>query len=105
MLEPCRDDRGQKRKRLAVRSRQQEREDGELGEVELEIPYHPLEGGIRHLHVGKIEGQIVRADRAALHCTGHADDHRGECGVWRARQSSGPSTYFRPLSSSALRMP
>src|ERR1700676_1214174 len=72
MLEPCGDNRGQKRERLAVRSRQQEREDGELGEVELEIPYHPLECAIRNFYFRKVEGQICRANLAALHRTGDA---------------------------------
>src|SRR5260370_3318519 len=53
-----------------MRSRQQEREDGELGEVALEILYHALEGGIRNFHLRKVESQLVRADRAGLHRAG-----------------------------------
>ncbi len=103
MLEPCGDDCGQKGERLAMRSRQQERKYGELGDVELEVPYHSFEGGIRNFYFRKVEGQIDAADLAALHRTGDAmiTKESAELGLHVSR----PSTYFRPLSSSALRMP
>jgi len=52
----------QQAQRLAVRPGHQVGDDGDFGDVELQVAHHTLEGGVRHFHVGDVE-----FDPAALH--------------------------------------
>ena len=64
MLKAGHDHRRQQDERLAVRLRDQEGDDRELGEIELQVAHHPLERRTRRFHVGDVERDARRADLA-----------------------------------------
>ena len=64
MLEPGDQHRGQQHQGLAVRERHKVGDDGELGEVELSLAHHALEGGARRLDVRVIQLDERRPQRA-----------------------------------------
>src|SRR5207244_10862219 len=63
VLESRHHDRRQKLERLAVRLGEKEGDDGELGDVELEVAHDALEGGGRSLHVGEVEERRIALER------------------------------------------
>ena len=65
MLEPAEHHGRQQAQRLAEGLRHQEGDDGDFGDVELEIAHHALERGVRHLDVGEVEFDEVAPQRAA----------------------------------------